>query len=300
MPIYDASDFDEYIKNLDSIGFQSTQIARGASILKDMISDKKARIFFSFTGNLIASGLRGAIAKIVEKGVVHAIITTAGAIDHDVIKSFIGYEIGSFYENDAALHKKGINRIGNILVKNDRYVKLEQICKDVFKNLNNKANPTDIAKAFGQYIDKNGKDKRKSFLYWAYKNNIPVFCPAITDGAIGLQLYFFMQQKRDFDIAMRDDMNKLANIVLNAEKTGALIIGGGVSKHHVIGINIVRGGLDYAIYITTATEFDGSLSGARSNEAISWGKLKDKAKHIDIHAEASLALPLLLKKAGLF
>ena len=135
-----------------------------------------------------------------------------------------------------------------------------------------------------------------SFLYWCSKNNIPVYSPGITDSAIGLQTYFFKQKNKDFGIDVTADMNELASTVLNADKTGGIILGGGISKHHAIGVNILRGGFDYAVYVTTAAEWDGSLSGAKTKEAISWGKIKENANHITVNSDATIVLPLLYSK----
>jgi deoxyhypusine synthase len=89
-------------------------------------------------------------------------------------------------------------------------------------------------------------------------------------------------------------MNELAGLSLNADKTGGIILGGGISKHHAIGVNLLRGGFDYAVYVTTSSPWDGSLSGARTNEGISWGKIKEKANHVTIDCDATIALPLLI------
>ena len=56
----------------------------------------------------------------------------------------------------------------------------------------------------------------------------------------------------------------------------------------------MKGGLDYAVYITTATQYDGSLSGARLQEAVSWGKIKEDAKYVTVDGDATIILPLLL------
>ena len=93
-------------------------------------------------------------------------------------------------------------------------------------------------------------------------------------------------------------MKKLANIVMLAKKTGGIILGGGISKHHTIGANVVRGGLDYAVYLTTAAEWDGSLSGAKTNEAVSWGKISEKARPVTVHGDATITFPLIM--AGFF
>ena len=72
------------------------------------------------------------------------------------------------------------------------------------------------------------------------------------------------------------------------------MLGGGISKHHTIWWNQFRGGMDYAVQITTAPESDGSLSAARTKEAISWGKITEKAKHVSIEGDATVLLPLLV------
>ena len=287
--IKDVGSIDEYLSNASLVGFQASHLGKARELFNEM---KNATLFFGFTANLVASGLRGYISKLVSTGYVDAIVTTAGAIEHDVMKSFTDYYIGSFDADDKELHEKGINRIGNIFVKNESYVKLESISYEVFKQFST-ASPSELAKAYGEYIAKNSERKEQSFLYHAYKRNIPVFCPGITDGAIGLNAYFY-KQRHSFSIDVTKDFIDLANIVLNADKTAALILGGGISKHHIIGANIVRGGLDYAIYITTAVEYDGSLSGARHREAVSWGKIKSKERSITIYGDATIILPLLL------
>jgi deoxyhypusine synthase len=128
---------------------------------------------------------------------------------------------------------------------------------------------------------------------WAAKNNIPVFVPGITDGSVGYQLWFFSQDHKDFRINLLKDEDDLNNIVFDAKQTGALIVGGGISKHHVIWWNQFKDGLDYVIYISTADEWDGSLSGARPREAVSWGKISEKARRIMIEGDATMVMPIM-------
>ncbi|RME78940.1 MAG: deoxyhypusine synthase [Methanobacteriota archaeon] len=295
--VEDVSNWEEYIKNIGNVGFQSTNIGVGANILTKMWEGETTN-YLAFTGNIVASGMRGLLARLVKEKKFNIVITTAGAVDHDIIKSISHYEMSSFTTNDVEMHREGINRIGNIGVPNDRYVMLEEVCKEVYGSVE-KTSPSELTHLFGKWIGENRgeEEKERSFLYWAYKNDVPVFVPGISDGAIGLQMFFHKQQNKEFSVDITGDMAKLASLTLNAEKTGALILGGGISKHHTIGVNIARGGLDYAVYVSTATEFDGSLSGARSNEAISWGKIREEAKHVDIYGEVTTVLPLLLKKA---
>ena len=278
-------------ESLAHCGFQATNIATAADIIEKM-QKEKATIFLTFTSNMVASGLRGVIAGLCKEKKVDAIITAGGSLDHDLIKSSKSYELGEFVMDDAKLHQKGTNRIGNILVPNECYEYLEGFMQGVFSELyeNEKVvSPSEIAKKIGE---KTGED---SFLYWCNRNDIPVFCPGITDSAIGLQAHFFKQKKKDFSIDVTKDMNQLSQIALNADKTGGIVLGGGISKHHAIGVNLLRGGFDYAVYVTTSSPWDGSLSGARTNEGISWGKIKEKANHVTVDCDASIAFPLILE-----
>ncbi len=133
-----------------------------------------------------------------------------------------------------------------------------------------------------------------SLLYWAAKNKIPMFIPGITDGAVGSQCWQFYQMHRDFKIDLLKDEQTLSDIVYSAKKSGALMLGGGISKHHTLWWNQFRDGLDYAAYITSATELDGSLSGAQVREAISWGKVSTKARQVTVFGEVTSLLPFLV------
>jgi deoxyhypusine synthase len=137
-------------------------------------------------------------------------------------------------------------------------------------------------------------NKEESILYWAYKNDIPIFCPALTDGTIGNFLYVEMIKHKDYYIDIVGDHKKIIDFVLSCEKTGAILLGGGTPKHYVLNANIYRDGVDYAVYITTANELDASDSGGNAQEAITWAKLKVNALNVKVHAEASLVFPLLV------
>jgi deoxyhypusine synthase len=290
--IKDISNFEEYMKNLENVGFQSTNLGLAKRLLEENVRDRKTTVFLSFTSNLVASGLRGLIAALVNKGYVDVIITAGGSIDHDIAKALVNYEVGSFDADDYQLHQRGINRLGNILVPNEAYIELEKVCRAVIKD--RVYTPSELIKEFGLWLKENKPDKN-SFLVAAVERNVPIFSPGIIDAAIGLNIYFLKQKYKNLAVDVAGDLKKLGDIVLNAERTFALVLGGGISKHHTIAANIIRDGLDAAVYVTTAVEWDGSLSGARTREAVSWGKISEKAKHVTVIGEATMVLPLLVK-----
>ncbi|KAK3018436.1 hypothetical protein RJ639_004253 [Escallonia herrerae] len=84
----------------------------------------------------------------------------------------------------------------------------------------------------------------------------------------------------------------------SSRKTGMIILGGGLRKHHICNANMMRNGADFAVFINTAQEFDGSDSGARPDEAVSWGEIQGSAETVKVNRDATIAFPLLV--AGTF
>lgn len=273
-------------------GFESRNLADGLDILSSMIEDEDCLKFLSFVGAVISTGLRGVVTDMVKNKMCDVIITTCGALDHDIARHYSNYLEGSFTLDDSELADKEIHRLGNVLVPLKSYgplieEKVQAFLQNEYSRGTREMSTRDICKAIGANL---GED---SFLYWASKNNIPVIVPGIMDGAVGSQIWMFTQKHNDFRLNVAADGDLLSGLIFKAKKSGALMLGGGISKHHTLWWNQYRGGLDYAVYITTAQEFDGSLSGALVREAISWGKVTQNAKQTTIHAEATTILPFL-------
>lgn len=281
-----------FSKLSESGGFESTNLAAGLDILADMIEDKQCTKFISFVGAIISTGTRGIIKDIIKNKWFDVAITTCGALDHDIARHFASYKQGSFTMDDQKLAEQQIHRLGNVLVPLDSYgplieEKMQEFLEQEYQNGVRQISTADIAKIIGKHL---GED---SILYWAYKNDVTIITPGIMDGAVGSQIWMFAQKHADFKLDLISDANLLSEYIFKAQRTGALMIGGGISKHHTLWWNQYREGLDYAVYLTTAQEFDGSLSGALVREAISWGKVTAKAKQTTIHAEVTTILPFI-------
>ena len=155
--------------------------------------------------------------------------------------------------------------------------------------------PSKIISRLGAEISKH-PDHESSVLYWAHKNNIPIFCPALTDGSLGDMLYFhtFRSYPRRLVVDIVDDIRKINSMSVSATRAGMIILGGGLVKHHIANACLMRNGADYAVYINTAQEFDGSDAGARPDEAVSWGKIKPGARSVKVYLEATVAFPFIV------
>lgn len=291
--IKNSSDINDIFEQMsDSGGFVSRHMSDGLQILCDMVDDKECFKFVSFIGAVVSTGLRGIIRDMMRMKVFDAVITTCGALDHDIARTYSNYYEGDFRLDDEMLSKQKIHRLGNVLVPMESYgplieSKVQKLLTSVYRKGKKEVATYELCEMLGKTLNSS------SFLYWASKNNIPVFVPGIMDGAVGSQVWLFSQRHRDFKVNLIKDSDKLSELVFDAKKSGALMIGGGISKHHTLWWNQFRGGLDYAVYITTAPEYDGSLSGALVREAISWGKVKRRAKQTTIHGEATALLPFL-------
>ena len=273
-------------------GFESRNLAESLDILTTMIKDDNCQKFLSFVAAIISTGLRGIVKDMLKNKWFNVVITTCGALDHDIARHFSNYNEGSFTLDDVMLAKENIHRLGNVLVPMDSYgplieEKMQLFLEEEYNKGTREMSTEDICKMIGSHL---GED---SFLYWASKNDIKVIVPGIVDGAVGSQIWMFTQKHADFKLNITKDADTLSGIVFKAKKSGALMLGGGISKHHTLWWNQYRDGLDFAVYITTAQEFDGSSSGALVREAISWGKVTQNAKQTTIHAEITTALPFL-------
>ncbi|MEF8883141.1 MAG: deoxyhypusine synthase [Halapricum sp.] len=286
-------DFEEMLDAYATTGFQATHLADAVDIIQKM-REEDATIYLTFTSNIVSSGLRETVAHLVREGYVDVLITTSGSITEDVIKTAKPFKMGEWDVDEAEMRERGINRLGNIFVPSDRYIWLEEYLNDFFEDFfadERIRTPTEFSAELGASLE-----DEDSVLKNAADQDVPVFCPALTDAEVGNFLYYYNQQAdEDVGIEILEDYDKLVETGLLADDTGLIVLGGGVPKHHAIMTNLFRGGADYAVYVSTGMEGDGSLSGAPPSEAVSWGKIKDtETNYVQVEAEATLVAPLLV------
>lgn len=295
-----SMDLKALLSHFHASGFQATHLAKAIAICQKMRKEK-VTLFFGYTSNQVSSGNREIIRYLVEHKLVDCLVTTTGGIEEDFIKCHASFFLGDFGLDGAKLRKQGINRIGNILAPNERYIWFEQFFQPILKECLDEQVKNGKTWSASEIISKMGKkiDNIESVYYWAQKNNVPVFCPGFMDGAIGDNCYFFnYNQKTKLVIDQIMDHHRLIEMTLDANETGLLILGGGIIKHTLCNANMYREGAKYAVYINTAPEFDGSDSGAEPEEAKSWGKISGKAETVKVVGDTTLLLPLLV--AGAF
>ena len=207
--------YENLIKSFSSTGFQASHLSKAIEITNNMIKDN-AFIFLGYTSNMVSSGIREILRYLVQHKKINLIVTTAGAIEEDIIKCLGPFILGDFRASGSELRKKGINRIGNIYAPNNRYVAFEEFIQPLLKELHEKQKPLSpsyIISKLGEKIN-----NEESICYWAYKNNIPILCPALTDGALGDNIYFYSLNNPGFTIDIVEDTKKLNNSTLGLKK----------------------------------------------------------------------------------
>ncbi|KAF9451691.1 deoxyhypusine synthase [Macrolepiota fuliginosa MF-IS2] len=309
----------EFLASYQRIGFQATSLSRAIDIVDHMrawrLSDDeptenepdeyldpevrkntRCRVFLGYTSNLISSGLREIILYLVKHRHISVLVTTAGGIEEDFIKCLGETYLADFNLDGADLRRRGMNRIGNLVVPNNNYCTFEDWLTPILDAMLAEQKETGKIWTPSSFIHRLGKEinNEDSVYYWAYKNDIPVFCPALTDGSIGDMLYFHSFKNPGFVLDIVQDIRTLNELSRESRKAGMIVLGGGVCKHQIANAMLIRNGADYSVFINTGQEFDGSDSGARPDEAVSWGKIRAGAEAIKVFADATLVFPLLV------
>lgn len=244
----------------------------------------------------MSSGVRETLRYLVQHKMVDCIVATAGGVEEDFIKCLAPTFVGSFESDGRQLRDKGINRIGNLMVPNDNYCKFENWLMPLLDEMLDEQRDQGVTWTPSKIIQRLGEriNDESSIYYWAAKNQIPVFSPALTDGSLGDMMYFHSYRNPGLIVDILGDLRRLNSMAVRAKHTGMIILGGGLIKHHICNANLMRNGADYSVFINTGAEFDGSDSGARPDEAISWGKIRKDATPVKVYAEATLVFPLLV------
>lgn len=172
---------------------------------------------------------------------VDCIVATAGGVEEDFIKCLAPTFIGSFELRGQELRAQGINRIGNLLVPNDNYCKFETwvlpLLDEMLTDQKEKHilwTPSKIIQRLGERIN-----DETSIYYWAAKNKIPVFSPALTDGSLGDMMYFHSHRNPGLVVDILSDLRRLNTMAVKAINSGMIIVGGGLIKHHICNANLM-------------------------------------------------------------
>jgi deoxyhypusine synthase len=287
----------EEMKQAGVIG--AGRVGKAVDIVAEMFSDPDYTVFITLSGPLVPGGLRLVFRDLIRDGYVDAVMTNGANMVHDIVEAMgRGHMVGTVNVDDEQLYKEGYNRAYDIFIESQTFVDIEGFIGGILDDIPEEKRVDTPIHGLLHEIGLRLKDP-DSILHTAAEKNVPIFSPGFLDSMLGIPLWLYGQQKK-LVINPLKDFNLLADMVYDAKKSGAIILGGGTPKHHTQYMHTLRDGLDAAVQISSARAEDGSLSGAPLSESITWGKLKEgvlEEKTSTIFGEVTTVFPLIVAAA---
>lgn len=278
---------------------QGGRVGRAADILAEMFSDPSYTVFITLSGPLVPGGLRVIIRDLIRDGYVDAVMTNGANMVHDIVESMgRTHYIGTTNVDDEALYAEGYNRAYDIFIENDTFADIEGYVGKLIDDIPEEKRDGIAIHEFLHEIGSRITDE-ESVLKVAADKKVPIFSPGFLDCMLGIPLWMYSKQKKLVFDPLKD-FDLLADMVFDAKKSGAIILGGGTPKHHTQYMHTLREGLDAAIQLSSARVEDGSLSGAPLRESITWGKLRKgqlEEKTATIFGEVTSLFPFIVAAA---
>jgi deoxyhypusine synthase len=286
-----------------NVGFQGRKLAEAVEVWTRMVKDN-VTIFMGLSGAMVPAGMRKLIAFLIQHKLIGCLVSTGANIFHDCHEALgNSHYVGTHKVNDVELCKLGIDRIYDIFAYEQKFEATDWLINDFAMTLPAKSySSAEFMKLLGEHVEKVG-GASDSIIVSAYKHDVPLFVPALCDSSIGLSLYLVKLSGKDVLIDHIEDICQITDIVRGSESSGVIYVGGGVPKNFIqqtaMAIKIASGGDEdyghnYAIQFTTDSPQWGGLSGCTLEEAVSWGKVRERAQKVQVFVDATIALPIVV------
>lgn len=306
--IFANMNITEMIDLFRKTGYNARRLAEAADIMKRMI-ETDATICLTIAGALTPIGFGRIISTMIENGFVDWIVTTGANAYHDLHFAYdLPVRQGHFDVDDDVLYSKQIVRIYDVYIKEfgtlqsqDTIIQ-KNIQKIYQKNTSIVNNSTaDLSYFIGKEAAEKSKAPEKSFMVSAFKSDVPVYIPALSDSSIGLNMLPSMLDGKTSINPIKDIAESTA-ILWKSNISGGIELGGGVPKNFFQQtgpalyqiLKIKEGGHDYIVQLTDARPDTGGLSGATLQEGKSWGKIKTSHRgNVIVYGDSSVYFPIL-------
>ena len=296
---------------MQHMAYSSRDLWRAADIYDRMLRDQPCGIILTLAGSLISAGLKKVFVDMVRNNMVDAIVSTgANMVDQDFFEAlgfrhYIADEHLKSGMHDGELREHAIDRIYDTLIDEEEL----RICDETTGKIIDAMEPgprssREFFRACGEWLENNGGPKcPDSIIYEAFKRDVPIFAPALSDCSAGFGLVANLVARGADTPRMSHDSGKdffeLTQLKIKNSETGLFMIGGGVPKNFTQDIVVCAETLGhdapmhkYAIQVTVADVRDGALSSSTLKEASSWGKVDTVFEQM-VYSEATLAVPLI-------
>ncbi len=289
-----TKDLQSFLTSMEKVGVLGAgRLGRAAEIIQRMFGDSEYFTFLSMSGPMVPGGLRKVVSQLVESGKIDAIVTSGANIVHDLVEAYGGahYRVPTG-KDDYELREAGMGRIADIYVKEEDFEKFEKGIYAFLDGLPEEKMTTLAPTEFLRELGLAQKDD-SSILKQAALQNVPIFSPGLMDSMLGFHLYTYSTAKQ-LSLDFVKDLRILGEIITQTKKTGAIMLGGGLTKHFTMGSTILKGGLNMAVQITLDRPEGGSLGGAPLVEGVSWQKMQTESNFETVIGDATIIFPLLV------
>ena len=292
---------DTLLARMERISFQGRNLATARRIWEKMLGSD-ATIFLGTAGALSAGGMRLIVAHLIEHRYIDCLVSTGANLYHDLHETRgRRHFLGSPGLDDAALAAERIDRVYDTLASEDEFCRNDEWIAAFVLKLERRAYTTrEFLYKLGEYLWK--ETSHHGILTAAYRANVPIFCPALADSSIGMGIS--QARQRDPTAGQIDvigDIIESANVVIQRPSTATVVLGGGTPKNFINQASVQAEfysdkvtGHKFALQIVTDVPHFGGASGSTLEEAQSWGKLSIESEKVTVHADVTLALPLLV------
>jgi deoxyhypusine synthase len=279
---------DALVREMSHCGFGARRLAEAVAIYEKMLSGNFTK-FLTLSGAMVPAGMRNVVSDLIRRGHVNVLVITGANLVHDIIESFGSHCLGTAESDDAALREEGKSRIYDVFLRDEDFAAFEELMQAIMPDMEETLSGRKLMSILGSQINDD-----RSILRSAYEMKVPVFCPALPDSMIGLQAWIHSQNKK-LCVDAFADIKEIVDVCYEAERSGIIIIGGGVPKNFALQSMLVTPkSFDLAIQLTTDTPENGGLSGATLSEAISWGKISADARYVTVYGDATITFPMIV------
>ncbi len=296
------------------LSYNAARLREACHIYAEKMLQPDVTVGLTISGALTPTGLGyAAFVPLVEAGFVDWIVSTGANLYHDMHRS-LGLELYGIPPSfdDVALRRDRVIRIYDIVFDQDVLFKTDEFVAEVLKSreFQKRMSTAELHFNLGRYVREREKilgTKYRSLIGAAWEAGVPIYTSSPGDSSLGMGLAALRLQGYEVGFDPELDVNETAAIVYDAKRSGGrsgvLILGGGSPKNFALQtepqIQEIYGldekGHDYFIQITDARVDTGGLSGATSQEAVTWGKV-DPAQLPDTvvcYTDSTIALPIM-------
>ncbi len=290
------------LEKMEQISFQGRNLAIAHQLWLQMLSENSV-VMMGMSGALIPAGMRRLVSYLIKNRFVDVLVTTGATLFHDLHETLGRHHyIGDPHADGMQLQEQSVDRIYDTYASEEEFREANEWIGGFAQQLENSH-----AYSTREFIHLLGRELSEiatedGILTSAFKSRVPIFCPAIADSAFGVSIGISRVEKRNpFQFDVIQDVVDMAQIVSKSRSTGVIFFGGGTPKSFIQQSEAAAGVLNssvrghkFAVQVTTETEHYGSYSGAGFDHASTFGQIAKSARHVTVHCDATIAMPILV------